>query len=250
MLARLWTRPARRQYAPSMSAHWDSLTVDGSEMRCHVSIPDSKRPFPGVLVCMHAPGVDGFIQGIGARLAESGFAAVAPELYHRQADGNANPLEKMGRLRDDEIVRDLTAAAANLRELPGVDAARCAVVGFCMGGRLSYLFASHDEALRAAVVFYGGNIMLPWGDGPAPFDRSDRIACPVLGLFGDEDGNPSPEDVARIDAELARLGKPHEFHGYAGAGHAFLNAQRPSYREEAATDAWGRCIAWLHSHLA
>ncbi len=233
-----------------MSVRWDSLTVDGSEMRCHVSLPDSRRPFPGVLVCMHAPGVDEFIQGIGARLAESGFAAVAPELYHRQADEAATPLEQMGRLQDDEIVRDLTAAAGQLRGLPGVDGARCAVIGFCMGGRLSYLFASHDEALRASVVFYGGNITVPWGDGPAPFDRSDRIACPILGLFGDDDGNPSPDDVAKIDAELTKLGKPHEFHGYAGAGHAFLNQQRPSYREEAATDAWGRCVAWLHTHLA
>lgn len=233
-----------------MSGDWESLSVDGSEMRCHVTIPEGKRPFPGVLVCMHAPGVDGFIQGIDARLAESGFAAIAPELYHRLTESEDSPLEQMAKLRDDEIVRDLGAAIAHLRELPGVDGGRCAVIGFCMGGRLAYLFSSHDSALRASVVFYGGNIMVPWGDGPAPIERSDRIACPVLGLFGDDDGNPSPDDVERIDAELTRLGKPHEFHGYAGAGHAFLNQQRPSYRKEAATDAWGRCVAWLHRHLA
>jgi carboxymethylenebutenolidase len=233
-----------------MSTQWDTFAVDGSEMRCHVAIPDGKRPFPAVLVCMHAPGVDGFIQGIDARLAESGFAAIAPDVYHRQPPGKENPLEKMGKLRDDEVARDLKAAMAHLRDTPGVDGGRCAVIGFCMGGRLSYLFASHDEALRAAVVFYGGNIMVPWGDGPAPFERTERIACPVLGLFGNEDQNPSPDDVAKIDAEMTRLGRAHEFHGYDGAGHAFLNQKRPSYREEAATDAWGRCVAWLHRHLA
>jgi carboxymethylenebutenolidase len=219
-------------------------------MRCHVSLPAAKRPHPGVVVCMHAPGVDAFIQGVDERLAESGFAVVAPDLYHRQGPIGPNPLEHMGRLRDDEIVRDLETALAHLRGLGGADPSRCAVVGFCMGGRLSYLFASHDAALRAAVVFYGGNIMVPWGDSPTPFERSASIECPVLGLFGNEDQNPSPDDVAKIEAELTRLGKPHEFHGYAGAGHAFLNQARPSYHEEAATDAWGRCVAWLHEHTA
>ena len=233
-----------------MNGHWDSLTVDGSEMRCHMTVPEGKRPFPGVLVCMHAPGVDAFIQGIDGRLAEVGFAAIAPELYHRQTESEKNPLAQMAKLRDDEIVRDLSAAMAHLRSRPGIDGGRCAVIGFCMGGRLAYLFASHDGALSASVVFYGGNIMVPWGDGPAPFDRTDRIACPVLGLFGEDDENPNSADVAKIDAELSRLEKPHEFHGYAGVGHAFLNQRRPGYREAAATDAWGRCVAWLHRHLA
>ena len=233
-----------------MNGHWDSLTVDGSGMRCHVTLPEGKRPFPGVLVCMHAPGVDAFIQGIDARLSEVGFAAIAPELYHRQTEPESNPLAQMAKLRDDEIVRDLSSAMAHLRSLPGIDPGRCAVIGFCMGGRLAYLFASYDDALGASVVFYGGNIMVAWGEGPAPFDRTDRIACPVLGLFGEDDQNPSSADVAKIDAELTRLAKPHEFHGYAGAGHAFLNQQRPGYREETATDAWGRCVAWLHRHLA
>lgn len=233
-----------------MSGQWESLTVDGSEMRSYLTLPEGKRPFPGVLVCMHAPGVDGFIQGICARLAESGFAAIAPDVYHRQGESDDNPLQQMAKLRDEEIVPDLSAAMAHLRELPGVDGGRTAVIGFCMGGRLSYLFASHDANLRASVVFYGGNIKVPWGEGTPPFERTAQISCPMLGLFGDEDENPSPADVARIDEEMTRLDKVHEFHSYAGAGHAFLNQKRPSYREESATDAWGRCVAWLHRHLA
>jgi dienelactone hydrolase len=70
--------------------------------------------------------------------------------------------------------------------------------------------------------------MVPWGHGPSPYDLSDKIGCPILGLFGDDDPNPSPADVAKISAELTRLGKPHEFHGYAGAGHAFMNESRPT----------------------
>jgi carboxymethylenebutenolidase len=92
--------------------------------------------------------------------------------------------------------------------------------------------------------------MRPWGEGPAPFDLADRINCPLLGLFGADDGNPNPNDVAKLDAELTRLGKAHEFHSYAGAGHAFMNVGRPSHREEAAADAWRRCTAFFRQHLA
>jgi carboxymethylenebutenolidase len=91
--------------------------------------------------------------------------------------------------------------------------------------------------------------MVPWGEGPAPFARTDRIGCPVLGLFGRDDTNPSPADVDKLDAELTRLGKAHEFHSYAGAGHAFMNEARPSFRPEAAEDAWARCLAWFGRHL-
>jgi len=119
-----------------------------------------------------------------------------------------------------------------------------------MGGRVAFMMAARNPELKAAVVFYGGNIMVPWGEGPAPFEQTGAIGGPVLGLFGNDDGNPSPADVAKIDAELTRLGKPHQFHGYAGAGHAFMSEGRPSYRAEAAADAWEKCVAWFRRHLA
>jgi carboxymethylenebutenolidase len=232
-----------------MSNRWDSLSVDGSDMPCYVALPERSEPTPGVLICMHAPGVDGFIQGIADRLAAAGFAAIAPDLYHRQPTSDDNPLQKMGKLRDMEILRDLDTATTHLRSQPEALARSFGVVGFCMGGRLSYLFAAHDSEVSASVVFYGGNIMVPWGEGPAPFEHSDRIGCPMLGLFGGDDQNPSPDDVAKLDAELTRCGVLHEFKSYPGAGHAFLNEARPSYREEAAADAWQRCEDWLQKFL-
>jgi carboxymethylenebutenolidase len=232
-----------------MPGQWESLSVDSSEMRCYRTAPSGEGAFPGVLVCMHAPGVDGFIRDIADRLADSGFAAIAPDLFHRQTEPEENPLKRMAKLRDDEILRDLEAATRVLRGLAEVGAEQTGVIGFCMGGRLAYLQAAEDSTLRASVVFYGGNILVPWGEGPSPFDRTDRIGCPVLGLFGEEDGNPSPADVAKIDAEMTRLGKVHEFKSYPGAGHAFLNEGRPSFRPEAAADAWGRCLDWLRQHL-
>jgi carboxymethylenebutenolidase len=185
------------------------------------------------------------------RLAEAGYVAVAPDLYHREdPDSSDDPLTRMGRLRDRNIVPDVKAAVDHALGLQEVSGERLGITGFCMGGRVTYLSCASDHRFGAGVVFYGGNIMVPWGrDDPAPFDLTERINAPILGLFGEDDPNPNPADVAKIDAELSRLGKPHEFHSYSGAGHAFMNEDRPSFREDAARDAWQRCIGWFKQHL-
>jgi len=232
-----------------MAGRWDTLDVDGS-MRCYMTEPAGTGPFPAVVVIMHAGGVDEFVRTMTDRIAEAGFVGLAPDLYHREDPNSSDdPLTRMGRLRDANIVRDVQAALAHLGTLSNVRAGRTGITGFCMGGRVAYLMAAHSPELKAAVVFYGGNTMRPWGEGPAPFDLSERIGCPVLGLFGEEDGNPNPADVAKIDAELTRLGKPHEFHSYAGAGHGFMAEGRPNHRPEAADDAWRRCTGWFDRFL-
>jgi carboxymethylenebutenolidase len=218
-------------------------------MRCYVSGSSAGRS-PAVIVAQHAGGVDDFICGMCDRFAEAGFVAAAPDLYHREEPGSADdPMTRMGRLRDDQIVRDVDAAVAHAKTLAEVDGERLGVTGFCMGGRVAYLMAASSSAFSAAIVFWGGNIMNAWGDGPAPFALTDRIGCPVLGLFGEDDPNPNPADVARIDAEMTRFSKAHEFHSYPGAGHAFMNESRPSYRREAAADAWRRSVEWFDRHL-
>jgi carboxymethylenebutenolidase len=232
-----------------MPGRWDTVTVNGQEMGCYVSTPP-QTPAPAVIVIQHAGGVDAFIRSMSDRFAEAGFVAVAPDLYHREdPDNSDDPLTRMGRLRDPNIVADGNAAIEYAKSLPEVRAESIGITGFCMGGRVAYLMSAHNPDIRACVVFYGGNIMVPWGEVPAPFDLTGQIKAPILGLFGEEDQNPSPADVAKIDAELTRLGKEHEFHSYPGAGHAFMNEDRPSYRQEAARDAWARCIAWFKRRL-
>ena len=233
-----------------MAGRWDAVPVDGADMRCYVTTPKGAGPHPAVVVIQHAGGVDDFIRTMTDRVAEAGYAGIAPDLYHRDDPNSGDDaLTRMSRLRDANIVADVSATIEHLKTLPDVRADRIGITGFCMGGRVTYLMAAHSADLQAAVVFYGGNIMVSWGEGPAPFDLSECITCPVLGLFGEEDGNPNPADVAKIDAELTRLGRQHEFHSYAGAGHAFMNEGRPSHRPEAAAAAWVKCIAWLDRYL-
>ena len=234
-----------------MAGRWDNVTVDGAKMRCYVTIPAGGGPFAAIVVIQHAGGVDEFVQTMTDRIAEAGFVGIAPELYHRDDPSSSDDaLTRMSRLRDANIIADVNATVEHVKSMPEVKPDRIGITGFCMGGRVTYLMAARHPAFGAAVVFYGGNIMVPWGDGPPPFELSDRIGCPVLGLFGEEDGNPNPGDVAKIDAELTRLGKTHEFHSYPGAGHAFMSEGRPSYRAEAAADAWPKCVGWFKQHLA
>lgn len=232
-----------------MQSRWDEITSDNSTMRCYVTVP-ATTPAPAVVVIQHAGGVDQFVQSMTARVAEAGFVGIAPDLYHREDANSADdPMTRMGRLRDRNIVADVNAAVAHVKTLPEARAGRVGITGFCMGGRVAYLMATQNAEFKAAVVFYGGNIMRPWGDGPAPFEETAKIGAPILGLFGEDDGNPNPDDVAKIDAELTRLNKPHEFHSYAGAGHAFMNEGRPSHREDAARDAWQKAVAWFDRYL-
>lgn len=229
-----------------MTINWNTVQVGGASMKAYMGVPDHVKNPPGVVIAHHAPGLDGPIQDAVHRLMRAGYAAIAPDLFHRQATG-IDAVERTKLLKDAEIMTDVNAAAAKLTE---AGAAKLGVMGFCMGGRVSYLAAGSNPAFKAAAVFYGGNIMKALGEGPSPFERTASIACPVIGFFGIEDTNPSPDDVAKIGAELTRLGKWHEFHMYRDAGHAFHNVTNPErYRHRAAHGSWAELEAFFNLYL-
>jgi carboxymethylenebutenolidase len=232
-----------------MAATWKEILVSSRTMRAYVAAPEGDGRHPAVVVIQHAGGVDEFVRQMTDRFAGEGFVAVAPDLYHRDDPNTSDdPLTRMGRLRDANIIADSNAAIAYASTHPASTGA-VGITGFCMGGRVAYLMAAQNDSLKASVVFYGGNTMVAWGEGTPPFEQTASIGCPVMGLFGADDPNPNPADVAKIEAELRKHGKKHEFHSYAGAGHAFMNEGRPSYREEAAGDAWEKCVRWFRMHL-
>jgi carboxymethylenebutenolidase len=239
-----------------MSIRWETAQADGTPMRVYLGAPDSPGPHPGVVIAHHGPGIDAPIQDAVHRLARAGYAAAAPDLFRRQPQG-VEAVKRTQLLHDDEIVADVGATVAHLKSSLGSRLGPLAVMGFCMGGRVAYLAACEIAEFRAAAVFYGGNIMKALGDGTSPslspslspFERSSKLRCPMIGFFGAEDTNPSPEDVKRIDAELARLGKWHEFHSYNNAGHAFHNFTGERYRERAARASWGELLAFLTEYL-
>ena len=236
-----------------MPASVQNITVGDAEMSAYFSRPDGDGPFPAMVVIHHAPGVDQFVREIADNLAKEGYAAAAPDLFHRITD---EMVEQTGRskrdhLSDPDIIADVNATVDFLRSHPSVDGERLGVTGFCMGGRVAWLGACANPHFKAAVPFYGGNILVPWGAGEvAPFALAGGINCPMLFHFGEIDANPSPDDMRTLDDELTRLGKEHRFYSYPGADHAFMNRYMPArYHRTSAEMAWARTREFLAEQL-
>lgn len=229
------------------TSKWREIDSDGSAMRMHVSAPAGAGPFPGIVIMQHQGGVDEFVQQTTQRLAQAGYIAAAPDLYHRDGpDCKDDIVTRRSRLSDRRIINDIAATVNFLQRHDSIASERIGIMGFCMGGRLALLGAATNPAFKVAVAFYPGNTFRAWGRNlPSPFERMVDIRCPVQGHFGAEDANPSPEDMAKLDAELTKLNKPHEFHSYANAGHAFLDSTKDSYRRHADEASWPKALEFL-----
>ncbi len=221
-------------------------------MNMYAALPDGSGPHPAVVIAFHVGGLDDFDRKMADQLAEAGFVAVVPDLFHRFSkevmDGPR--LDRLGHLKDADIIADMNAAVDFLTANSAINGDRIGVTGFCMGGRIAWLMAASNQIFKCTVPFYGGNIMGNWGPGDTPFSMSNNINCPMLFHFGAEDGNPSVADRDTFDAELKRLGKDFEFHTYDGAGHAFMDHTNPDrYHEASAAAAWPRTIDFFNNHL-
>ena len=233
------------------SSNWQQTVSDNNSMPLYVSVPEGAGPFPALVVIQHQTGVDAFIQGMAQRLADAGYLAAAPNLYHRDGpDCQDDARTRSQRLGDRRVTNDIGATVKFLQNYPAVDGKRIGIIGFCMGGRIVYLAAATNPAFKAAVTFYPGNTGRAWGrDIPSPLERTVDIQCPIQGHFGDDDKNPSSEDRQKLAAELTKHSKPHEFYAYAGAGHAFMDNTKESYRPGAEAQAWPRTLEFLRCHL-
>ena len=217
-------------------------------------------PLPVVLVVSEIFGVHEHIADVARRFARLGYLAIAPELFVRQGDaqsyGEVGKLvsEVIAKVPDVQVMADLDAcvawAAAN-----GGDTRRLAVTGFCWGGRITWLYAAHNPALKAGVAWYGQLLGAPSALKPTnPIDRVGTLKAPVLGLYGGEDSGIPLAAVDQMKAALAAsanaAAKQSQFVVYPGAPHAFHADYRPSYRKDAAEDGWKRCVAWLKANGA
>jgi carboxymethylenebutenolidase len=214
-------------------------------MALYLGVPKRDQPGPAIVLMYHRGGIDGFTKLVVEKLADSGYLVAVPDVYHRAPSG-IPAAERKNFLKDSEIVADVEATIAVLRERADVDTNKLVVMGHCMGGRMALLVASSVPIFCGAVVYYGGGVMRAWGESPPPFDMLKNIRCPVIGFFGNEDKNPSSEDVNRIDEKLTRHGIAHEFHRYERVGHGFQNPSHDSPDERAAAeDAWAKTFAFL-----
>ena len=234
-----------------VTSSWQEAESDHSKMGMHVSMAEDPGPFPGIVVIQHQSGVDEFIQGMTQRLARAGYVAAAPNLYHRDGPNcRDDVVTRRSRLRDRNIINDVNASIHFLQDHSAVNGHRLGIIGFCMGGRIVYLMAAVSTAFKAAVAYYPGHMFRAWGrDLPSPFERTAAIHCALQGHFGTDDKNPSPDDMCRLDVEMAKFNKAHEFYSYANAGHAFMDSTKESYRRHADDASWPRTLTFLKEHL-
>ena len=212
---------------------------------------------PGVVVAHHMPGWDEFHREFSERLARNGYFVICPNLYERFGHGTPDDIaakaRSQGGVPDDSVVADCEAALAWLNDQP-VSSGKAGIIGMCSGGRHALLAASRVAGFDAVADLWGGGVIMAKEDlsearPVAPIDYTAGLTAPLLGLFGNDDRHPTPEQVNQHEEELNRHGKQHEFHRYDGAGHGFFYYHTPMYRPEQAMDGWAKVFDFFGRHL-
>ncbi len=230
----------------------------GDQIEAYLARPLSEGPRGGVVVIHHMPGYDAGTKEITTKFAYHGYNAICPNLYSREAPG-ASPddaaaaARAAGGVPDGRLVGDVDGTARYLKSLTSANG-KVGVIGYCSGGRQSFLAACSLQ-LDAAVDCYGAFVSSRPPEGtPLKVEPiialAANLSCPLLGLFGADDSYPSPDETAELEKVLTAHDKTHEFHTYEGAGHAFFSVDRPAYRPEAAVDGWRRIWDWFGRYLA
>jgi carboxymethylenebutenolidase len=231
------------------------LDVPEGTMPLYEVLPDAP-PRGAVIVIQEAFGVNDHIEDVTRRFATLGYHAVAPHLFHRTGAGSFGyddfslVMPQMAALTDQGLLSDVEATVDRLHEAGWTDR-QIGMVGFCMGGRVSFL-AAGNLALGAAVGFYGGGIVNGRTESmPSLLPLITSMRTPWLGLFGDADSGIPVEEVERLRDELnAGADVDTAIVRYPDAEHGFHCDARPSYQEAAATDGWARTLEWFDGHLA
>jgi carboxymethylenebutenolidase len=232
------------------------VPIGGYSMPVYEARPASGPPAPIVLVISEIWGVHEYIRDSTRRFAKAGFYAVAPELFKREGGVGQIPnvqdvLKIVLAVPRKQVLGDTTAAIDWAKKRPGARADRAGVTGWCWGGSTAIQVAATNPDIKAAVVWYGPPAR-PYPDSPSPvtgFDLAKDIKVPLLGLFGETDKSPTPEDAKRFGEMVSQHNKNVEIVVYPGVGHAFHADYRPSYNAAAASDAWKRCIGWFDKYL-
>src|SRR5579863_965457 len=229
----------------------------GDTIHAYVARPVTAGPHPGLVVIHHLPGWDEFYQEFSQRLAKHGYLVVAPDLYCRAGHGTpddvAAKVRTEGGVHDDSAVADCEAARAWLLSDPGCNG-KVGVIGSCSGGRHALLVASRVPGFDAVADLWGGSVISDGQENPArpvaPIEYTAQLDAPLLGIFGNDDKHPTPEQVDLHEAELQKHGKTYDFHRYDGAGHGFIYYHTGLYRPEQAMDAWSKVLSFFGKHLS
>jgi carboxymethylenebutenolidase len=202
------------------------------------------------------PGWDEFYRETARRMAQHGYLTIAPNLYYRLGNGTPDDATAQARAAGGSTDDSVTGDAAGARDwLKANGARKVGMMGSCSAGRYTFLVACRDGGYDAAVELWGGGVVMKPEDlSPSrpvsPVDLTSGLCCPLLGIFGNDDQNPTPDQVNTHEQKLKEAGKEYEFHRYDGAGHGFFYYDRAAYRQEQAMDGWSKVYTFLDTKLS
>ena len=224
----------------------------GGSFPAYRAMPKGKGPFPTVLVIHEIFGVHEYIQDVCRRLAKQGYLAIAPDLYFRQ--GDATQIKDVQKIISDivskvplsQVMSDLDATVEWAGASKVSEVSRMAITGFCWGGRVTWMYSSHNPRLKAGAAWYGPLAGNPTPAQPRnPVDIGAELKVPVLGLYGGKDSHITEADIQKMRSALKNGKSGSEIVVYPEAEHGFHADYRPSYNEKAATDGWEKMLGWF-----
>ena len=242
---------SRVEAKESMKTSWEKATVDNSPMGMYLAQPEAAGRVPAIIVVQNQDGVAEFTQEMTRRVAAAGYVGIAPQFYHREGEPmTPETTASIKNSRNDaNVMNDINATVSFLKGCSTADTLRLGIVGFCMGGRIAFLGAAATTLFKAAVDFYGGGCYSQWGERPAPATLAANVSCPIQGHFGELDRNPPPDEMRRLDGELTRLGKAHEFFFYPDTHHGFNRRGGKTYKPDHDATSWARTVEFFGRHL-
>ena len=232
--------------------------ADGDQIGAYVARPTTPGPHPAVVLIHSAPAWGDWYHEATMRFARRGFIAICPNLYHRVGHGLATEIgtqaREAGGVADAQVVGDVQGAIDYVGGVAG-HSGKVGVIGSCSGGRHAFLIRTSlpDQVHAVADLWGGGVVAKPEELTPKRpvnlVEQTAKLQAPIIGIFGNEDANPTPEAVNTLEAALQAAGKTYEFHRYDGAGHGFMHYDGAAYRQAQAVDAWEHVWAFFEKYL-
>lgn len=227
----------------------------GKDIRSYVSRPLGGGPYPSLVLIPHIPGWDEFCRETARRFSQHGYAVACPNIYRDFSQGTpeeaAAAARAAGGARDEDVMADCAGSLAYLKSQPWSNG-KVGVIGMCSGGRHAFLAACTVAGFDAAVDCWGGSVTKEENSPArpvAPIRYTAQLSCPLLGIFGNDDHAPAPDEVDALEAALQAHGKDYTFHRYDGAGHGIWYYHTPMYRQAQAMDSQEKVFAFLETHL-
>jgi carboxymethylenebutenolidase len=222
------------------SVEYPAGTIDGLG---YLARPADDAPHPGVIVIQEWWGLDGHIKDVAERFAREGFIALAPDLYRGSYATEPDEARKLAMaLNREQASADLGGAARYLLALPEVAPKKLGCIGFCMGGSMTLMLSAAMPEIAAAAPFYAGF--------QPPAEELAKIQAEMFCAFGADDAGIPLDAVRKFESIMRDTGRNAVVKIYDGAPHSFFNDTKPSYRADAAKDAWDRSLALFRRVLA